>query len=54
LGVKSAPEAGAALAGLRALVKRELLRPQDRVVIFLTGSSNLYRNILRRHGIAWA
>lgn len=47
----ASPEAGASLAALTRLRSDGRLRPEDRVVVFLTGSGVLYRNILARHGV---
>ncbi len=42
-GVDAGPEGGAALAGLRALAGRDLIRPGETVVLFNTGAGWLYR-----------
>lgn len=47
----ASPEAGAAFAAMTRLKSEGLLRPTDRVVVFLTGSGVLYRSILARHGV---
>jgi threonine synthase len=51
LQIDGAPEAGAAWAGFRALRSSGWITESDRVVVFLTGSGGLYRNILTRHGV---
>jgi threonine synthase len=51
LKIDGSPEAGAAWAGFRALHNVEWITNSDRVVVFLTGSGELYRNILTRHGV---
>ena len=50
-GLAGAPEDGAALAALDLLCARNWIGPEEHVVVFLTGSAALYRNILRRHGV---
>jgi len=42
-GVDASPEGGAALAGLVALVRRGLVGPGERIVVFNTGAGWLYR-----------
>jgi len=42
-GVDASPEGGAALAGLVALVRRGLVDPGERIVVFNTGAGWLYR-----------
>lgn len=51
-GLAGAPEDGAALAALELLCARGWIRPVEYVVVFLTGSAALYRNILLRLEIA--
>jgi threonine synthase len=51
LTIDAAPEAGAAWAGFRALRSSGWIKDSDRVVVFLTGSGALYRNILTHHGV---
>ena len=43
-GVDASPEGGAALAGLAALVRRGLVDPGERIVVFNTGAGWLYRS----------
>ncbi len=43
-GVDASPEGGAALAGLAALVRRGLVDPAERIVVFNTGAGWLYRS----------
>jgi threonine synthase len=43
-GIDYAPEGGAALAGLRALVAQGAIRAEERVVVFNTGAGWLYRD----------
>jgi threonine synthase len=42
-GIDAAPEGGAALAGAVSLLRRGILRGEDRVVVFNTGAGWLYR-----------
>ena len=42
-GIDAAPEGGAALAGAVSLLRREIIRAQDRVIVFNTGAGWLYR-----------
>jgi threonine synthase len=49
--IDAAPEAGAAFAGLTQLSRSGLLRSSDKVCVFLTGSGELYRDLLARHGV---
>lgn len=42
-GIDAAPEGGAALAGAVSLLRREILRPEQRIVLFNTGAGWLYR-----------
>lgn len=42
-GIDAAPEGGAALAGAGELLKRGLIQPGERVVVFNTGAGWLYR-----------
>jgi threonine synthase len=51
LKLDAAPEDGAAFAALGPLCERGDLSRDERVVVFLTGSARLYRNILARHGV---
>jgi threonine synthase len=43
-GVDASPEGGAALAGLAVLVRRGLVDPGERIVVFNTGAGWLYRS----------
>ena len=43
-GVDACPEGGAALAGLAELVRRGLVDPAERIVVFNTGAGWLYRS----------
>jgi threonine synthase len=52
-GFKSAPEGGAAWAAMKTLKERGDIGSTDRVVLFLTGSAEPYRNILKRHRVTW-
>jgi threonine synthase len=42
-GIDFSPEGGAGLAGLRLLLERELVRPDEQIVVFNTGAGWLYR-----------
>jgi threonine synthase len=42
-GIDASPEGGAALAGAVSLLRRGILSPEDRVVVFNTGAGWLYR-----------
>jgi len=42
-GIDAAPEGGAALAGAVELLRRGLIKPEERVVVFNTGAGWLYR-----------
>ena len=42
-GIDAAPEGGAALAGAVSLLRRGILKPTERVVVFNTGAGWLYR-----------
>jgi threonine synthase len=42
-GIDASPEGGAALAGAVSLLRRDILRPHERVVVFNTGAGWLYR-----------
>jgi len=42
-GIDACPEGGAALAGAVELLRRGLIRPGERVVVFNTGAGWLYR-----------
>ena len=42
-GIDAAPEGGAALAGAVSLLRRGIIRAEDRVVVFNTGAGWLYR-----------
>ena len=41
-GIFSSPEGGAALAAVRKLLRQNLIDPEDRVVVFITGSGYKY------------
>jgi threonine synthase len=45
-GISAAPEGGAALAAIRALVSAGAIRPRDRVVLFNTGGALKYLDVL--------
>ena len=47
-GIFASPEGGAALAGLRQLVERGWIKPDERVVLFNTGSALKYLDVLGR------
>ncbi len=42
-GIDACPEGGATVAALAELVRRKLIRPEERVVLFNTGAGWLYR-----------
>jgi threonine synthase len=42
-GIDASPEGGAALAGAVSLMRRGILRPEERIVVFNTGAGWLYR-----------
>jgi len=42
-GIDFSPEGGAGVAGLRLLVDRGLVRPEEQIVVFNTGAGWLYR-----------
>jgi len=42
-GIDASPEGGAALAGAVSLLRRDILRPEQRIVLFNTGAGWLYR-----------
>ena len=42
-GIDAAPEGGAALAGAVSLLRRGILQPHERIVVFNTGAGWLYR-----------
>jgi threonine synthase len=50
-GIFAAPEAGAALAGLNQLLAMKKVDPDERAVVFVTGSGYKYLDVLER-GIA--
>jgi threonine synthase len=54
LAIDAAPEAGAAWAAMAVLRQLGFLRHDDEVVVFLTGSGELYRDVLSRHGVSAA
>ena len=45
-GIVACPEGGAALAGLEALLAQGWVRPEERVVLFNTGSGYNYFELL--------
>jgi threonine synthase len=47
-GIFASPEAGAAVAGLRQLAQRGWVKPEERVVLFNTGSALKYLDVLDR------
>ena len=47
-GIFAAPEAGAALAGLNILLAEKKVLPDERVVVFVTGSGYKYLDVLER------
>lgn len=47
-GIFSAPEGGASLAALRRLIKMEFVKPQDHIVVFITGNGYKYLDVLRQ------
>jgi len=47
-GIFASPEGGAALAGLRQLAERGWVKPEERVVLFNTGSALKYLDVLDR------
>ncbi len=47
-GIFAAPEAGAALAGLNVLLAMKRVQPDERVVVFVTGSGYKYLDVLER------
>jgi threonine synthase len=47
-GVLSSPEGGAALACLKKLLSTEFIRPDDKIVVFITGSGYKYLDILKQ------
>jgi threonine synthase len=42
------PETGGALAGLQKLIEHDWINPDERVVIFNTGSGLKYLDVMRR------
>ena len=49
-GVFGAPEDGAAIAALKLLLGGGEIKPDERVVVFLTGSGYKYLDVLKEHG----
>lgn len=47
-GIFAAPEAGAALGGLNILLAEKKVMPEERVVVFVTGSGYKYLDVLER------
>jgi threonine synthase len=47
-GIFAAPEAGAAVAGLKVLLATKKVRPEERVVVFVTGSGYKYLDVLEQ------
>jgi threonine synthase len=47
-GLFVCPETGGALAGLQKLIKQDWINPDERVVIFNTGSGLKYMDVMRR------
>ena len=45
-GIFASPEGGAAVAGLRQLAQRGWVKPDERVVLFNTGSALKYLDVL--------
>jgi threonine synthase len=45
-GISAAPEGGAALVALRALLSRDLVKPTDTIVLFNTGGALKYLDVL--------
>jgi threonine synthase len=48
-GIFSSPEGGAALSCLRKLIDMAFIEPDDKVVLFITGSGYKYLDVLRQH-----
>jgi threonine synthase len=46
-GVSAAPEGGAALAAIRTLVEKDVIRRDETVVLFNTGGALKYLDVLR-------
>jgi threonine synthase len=46
-GIFSSPEGGASLACLRKLIDIDFINPDDRIVVFITGSGYKYLDVLR-------
>ncbi len=47
-GIFSAPEGGASLAALRKLIKMDFIKPDDHIVVFITGSGYKYLDVLKQ------
>lgn len=45
-GIFSSPEGGAALAGLKKLITEEKVKPEDKVVVFITGNGLKYLDVI--------
>jgi threonine synthase len=48
-GIFSCPEGGAALAALKNLIKTGFAQPDDRIVVFVTGSGYKYLDVLQQN-----
>ena len=48
-GILAAPEGGASLACLRKLIQSGFVKPDDRVVVFITGNGYKYLDVLERY-----
>ena len=46
-GIFSSPEGGASMAALKKLIKTELIKPEDKIVVFITGSGYKYLEVMK-------